>query len=212
MKLKHFLASFLVLFTLASCGDNNSSSSEQFEETATWNVSYYYNYEGNDSVYKTVSTVNNGLASKPSDPTREGYVFDNWYKDSYCKIAFDFEKDTITANTSLYASWVEKVSYNITWSEVKGVTYTSVDETDLPVTAYTNDEVSFKLELETEGYEGEAVVKVNNQEITSNDGIYTFKVTSNTTVTVTGYESIVKSYTIMFTLPVHIFVKKYQKI
>ena len=97
------------------------------------------------STLDSIEVIEGEKISKPTDPTREGYIFDNWYKDTYCKIPFNFESDKITSNTSLYASWVAKESYTITWTEVSGVTYESTDNLDLPVSGYTNDAVSFKL-------------------------------------------------------------------
>ena len=196
MKLKKIFTALLLIFSMASCGDDVPSN-----ENNDWNVNYYYNYEGNTSIYQTVGVSDDSLISKPTDPTREGYIFDNWYKDTYCKIPFNFESDKITSNTSLYASWVAKESYTITWTEVSGVTYESTDNEDLPVSGYTNDAVSFKLSLEQEGYVGEAKVLVNNEEVTANNGVYSFTLKSNTTITVTGYQPEVSYYTITFTLP-----------
>ena len=208
MKLYRILLVLFIATIFTSCENNVTSSDvgeteefEQVEEFTTWNVNYYYNYDGNNSLYKSVSTIDDSLTEKPDDPTREGYLFDNWYKDTYCKIPFDFSKDKITANTDLYASWIEKVSYTITWEEVDGVSYVSNSTKPLPTIAYTNEVISFKLDLEEEGYIGEAVVKVNNETITSNNGVYSFTLTKNTYVTVTGYEKEVSYYTFVFTLP-----------
>ena len=76
MKLKHLFIAALLVFA-SSCGNSNSSSNE-FEQSSSWTVNYYYNYEGNTSVYKSVATANETLTSKPADPTREGYIFDSW--------------------------------------------------------------------------------------------------------------------------------------
>ncbi len=46
-----------------------------------------------------------GKATKPDDPTATGYTFGGWYKESDCTNAFNFDTDTITANTTLYAKW-----------------------------------------------------------------------------------------------------------
>ncbi|MDE7100863.1 MAG: InlB B-repeat-containing protein, partial [Anaeroplasmataceae bacterium] len=45
---------------------------------------------------------------KPTDPTREGYTFENWYQDEECTILWDFDKNTINENTTLYAKWTPK--------------------------------------------------------------------------------------------------------
>ncbi|MEG1528945.1 MAG: leucine-rich repeat protein, partial [Clostridia bacterium] len=47
----------------------------------------------------------NTLVSKPTDPTKTGYTFEAWYKDSNLTTAFNFAKDKLTENTMLYAKW-----------------------------------------------------------------------------------------------------------
>ena len=45
-----------------------------------------------------------GTVSKPSDPSREGFVFAGWYLDASFETAFDFTKK-ITEDKALYAKW-----------------------------------------------------------------------------------------------------------
>jgi len=45
---------------------------------------------------------------EPGKPTREGYVFMGWYEDSIGKTPYDFEKNTVQGNQTLYARWKEK--------------------------------------------------------------------------------------------------------
>ncbi len=50
-------------------------------------------------------TINQGAqASKPEDPTKEGYTFEGWYTDSTCQNAYNFAS-TISSNLTLYAKW-----------------------------------------------------------------------------------------------------------
>lgn len=59
------------------------------------NVSYTYNYEEapNDGYY-WVDNYDNGLIEYiPPEPTREGYIFDGWYKEAECINKWNFEKD-----------------------------------------------------------------------------------------------------------------------
>lgn len=44
---------------------------------------------------------------KPAAPTRTGYTFGGWYKEPGCETAWDFENDTITNSTTLYARWIQ---------------------------------------------------------------------------------------------------------
>lgn len=47
------------------------------------------------------------LAKKPKDPTRTGYTFAGWYQDAAYTAAWDFAKDTVSENITLYAKWAE---------------------------------------------------------------------------------------------------------
>ena len=47
-----------------------------------------------------------GKATRPStDPTKEGYTFDNWYTTSNYNTVFDFTNTTITTNTTIFAKF-----------------------------------------------------------------------------------------------------------
>lgn len=46
-------------------------------------------------------------ASEPTALTAEGYTFHGWYKEAACTNKWDFAVDTVTADTTLYAKWVE---------------------------------------------------------------------------------------------------------
>ncbi|WP_449601183.1 RCC1 domain-containing protein [Paenibacillus sp. Marseille-Q9583] len=49
----------------------------------------------------------------PDAPTRSGYTFAGWYKDTEYNNPWDFEADTVTANLILYAKWTENQTYTI---------------------------------------------------------------------------------------------------
>ncbi|MCL2881007.1 MAG: InlB B-repeat-containing protein, partial [Treponema sp.] len=46
------------------------------------------------------------IAKPAPDPTRSGFVFDGWYKESACTNIWDFDVDIVTANITLYARWI----------------------------------------------------------------------------------------------------------
>lgn len=57
--------------------------------------------------------VNKGeYLTKPTTPTREKYVFYNWYIDSTCSTLFEFENNKsvlpITSSITIYAMWLEE--------------------------------------------------------------------------------------------------------
>lgn len=55
----------------------------------------------------SVKVNKNGTLSKPTEPTKDGYIFDGWYSDKECKTAYDFGTK-VTKSMTLYAKWVEK--------------------------------------------------------------------------------------------------------
>ncbi len=48
--------------------------------------------------------------TKPDQPDYSGYTFLGWYADSDYTTAWDFDSDTVTGNTTLYAKWKKKTS------------------------------------------------------------------------------------------------------
>lgn len=48
------------------------------------------------------------LLEKPADPTLNGYTFVGWYKDLFYEYAWNFKKDTVDTNVTLYARWVKE--------------------------------------------------------------------------------------------------------
>ncbi|PEJ56339.1 hypothetical protein CN692_18580, partial [Bacillus sp. AFS002410] len=105
---------------------------------AKWNISTYtvkFNSNGGSSV-ASKTAIYNATISQPKSPTKKGYVFLGWYKDASGKVAWNFAKDHVTANTTIYAKWVAipakpshaKVSkagsssVKLTWSKVSGAT------------------------------------------------------------------------------------------
>lgn len=75
------------------------------------NVDYTVTFSG---VSANAVTVTNGKkCQRPADPEKEGYLFVNWYKDdnTYLEV-FDFDKEIITENTTVYARFVAKESYD----------------------------------------------------------------------------------------------------
>ena len=73
--------------------------------------------EGATNVPAVQEVQAGGKATKPeTDPTKTGYTLAGWYTDKDCTEGneFDFDKDTITEETTLYAKWVA-AEYSITY-------------------------------------------------------------------------------------------------
>jgi uncharacterized repeat protein (TIGR02543 family) len=81
---------------------------------AIWTLNTYsvtFNSQGGTSV--ATQTVNHGAtATEPSAPTKAGYIFGGWYKESSCINIWNFSTDAVTANTTLYAKWTQELSHD----------------------------------------------------------------------------------------------------
>lgn len=68
------------------------------------------------------SVRENGKVIKPiSNPTKRGYTFDSWYKESECVNEWEFASDVVVSNLTLYAKWVA-TRYIVTFESQGGST------------------------------------------------------------------------------------------
>lgn len=114
----------MIISCLSACGgDDNPPEAEEGYYTVTFN----YNYTGApSSTYVTVEEEDS--VAKPTDPTRDGYTFTNWYTDKDCQAEYNFESE-VKSNITLYAGWIaagqkEVASYTFEaeYTSLKGVT------------------------------------------------------------------------------------------
>jgi uncharacterized repeat protein (TIGR02543 family) len=62
-------------------------------------------FDSNDgSSVETEIVVSGGKATRPTNPTRSDYTFDNWYSNTALTAVYDFNTP-VTANITLYAKW-----------------------------------------------------------------------------------------------------------
>ncbi len=80
---------------------SETSESQSGQETATYTVKF--NSNGGSPVAD--QKVKKGdKAKKPTDPTKEGYSFVNWFEDTALATVFDFNQ-AIVSDLTLYAKW-----------------------------------------------------------------------------------------------------------
>ena len=59
------------------------------------------------STVPSAMTAQNKTMVAPANPERAGFAFAGWYKDAACTQAWDFAKDVVTADMTLYAKWTK---------------------------------------------------------------------------------------------------------
>ncbi len=68
-------------------------------------ITFTVTFDTNGGSAVDPQTVAEGeCATKPADPTRDGYTFTGWFSDQACTEAFNFDTP-ITGNTTIYAGW-----------------------------------------------------------------------------------------------------------
>ena len=80
-------------------------------------------FESNGGTEVPSQTVQYGeKVKKPEDPIREGYHLEGWYRDLDRTQKWDFHKDTVKGNMTLYANWAEGAAAgSATWWIIGGV-------------------------------------------------------------------------------------------
>ena len=75
---------------------------------ATYTVTFDANGHGTAPSNQTITS--GSKASTPTEPTDDGWTFGGWYKEADCTNEWDFDTDTVTADTTLYAKWIENAN------------------------------------------------------------------------------------------------------
>ena len=93
-------------YTITESDGSTISNSSKITQIHT--VTYELN-GGSTDEDTTVDVENGNTLTKPTNPTKDGYTFDNWYSDSAFTTVFDFS-ESITSDMTLYAKWNEVTS------------------------------------------------------------------------------------------------------
>jgi uncharacterized repeat protein (TIGR02543 family) len=88
-------------------------------QATTYTVTFN-SQSGSEVASETVA--DGSKVSKPADPTRDGYTFDGWYKESTYITEWDFATEVVTSNTTLYAKWTS-VSTAVTTETLTAVKF-----------------------------------------------------------------------------------------
>lgn len=105
-------------------------------------------FESNGGSAVSPQTVaSGGKATRPADPTREGFAFTGWYSDSDVSVPYDFDTP-VTGNITLYAGWKQYV-YFITvvkvWNDDNNAAGLRPDTLDVRILANGTECATLKL-------------------------------------------------------------------
>ena len=81
-----------------------------------------FDSNGGSAVAPITDLLTGSTILAPTAPTRTGYTFGGWYKDSGLTDDWVFATDTVTANTTLFAKWTAN-TYNITYNLDSGTNH-----------------------------------------------------------------------------------------
>ncbi|MDR0885147.1 MAG: InlB B-repeat-containing protein [Clostridiales Family XIII bacterium] len=88
-------------------------------DTRTYAVTFV-DYD-DETILDTQVVSHGAFAAKPSDPSRIGYVFDDWYKEKARGSAWAFDVDKITTTTAIYAKYDARTDIKLTFDKNGGV-------------------------------------------------------------------------------------------
>lgn len=95
------------------------SNAVTFYDTSDIEIEALYKVHYHNSNLKSIEVEKNATISRPTNPSKENYTFDDWYKDSFYQEKFDFSQP-IESNTIIYANWIPKDLIKDTYYWVKG--------------------------------------------------------------------------------------------
>jgi uncharacterized repeat protein (TIGR02543 family) len=104
---------------------------------ALWSVTFNAGGDDVDNMPANLTNIVNGsVITRPSDPTRTGYTFINWFREPMGTIPWNFAADTVTSNINLHARWNQQlagqgqVAFTLRWldeqntfAEISGDTF-----------------------------------------------------------------------------------------
>lgn len=90
-------------------------------------VTVTFNSNGGSSVDNKYALPGNKITA-PDNPTRDGFLFNGWYKEIELENQWNFDTDTLSTNTTLYAKWISLgIKYNVIFDSNGGSAVASVE-------------------------------------------------------------------------------------
>jgi len=76
---------------------------------ARWALNYYavsFDSNNGSAVSQVTNVAHGSKITKPNEPTKSGYAFGGWYKDSSLTKLWNFSNNVVTGNLTLVAVWI----------------------------------------------------------------------------------------------------------
>ena len=119
--------------------------------TVTFTLKKYevtFDAQGGTPVPPSQQIEHGKTVQKPADPEKAPFAFGGWYKEKECKTLWNFEKDTVTAATTLYAQWKITIQFDSNKIKCRKNGGGDINPGD---TVHENERLNFDAKL-TEGY------------------------------------------------------------
>ena len=153
--------------------DNKINNILQNAKAAVIKYTVTFNMMGHGTAPSSQTVENGGKATMPATPAAEGYLFGGWYKDQNLQTAWNFDTDTVTADTTIYAKWTSdsqslEDGYYLAGT-LNGGSFWDVSSLNSGMKLEVNAAVPGEYKIDRIFYEDDwvKVVKVENGEITA---------------------------------------------
>ena len=87
------------------------------DASTVWTVKF--ETSGGSAVGDAVVLRNTAVGRPTPDPTKTGYTFDNWYTNAGLTAPYNFSS-VVTGNITLYAKWINPVTYTVSYNSNGG--------------------------------------------------------------------------------------------
>lgn len=104
MRMKHFIFTLCTIFV---CAVSITGCSKEENDTSKPTFTVSFDSQGGSEV-PSQEVTQGEKATKPSNPTKEGFAFGGWYTSTENITVWNFETDVVTKNLTLYAKWVKE--------------------------------------------------------------------------------------------------------
>jgi uncharacterized repeat protein (TIGR02543 family) len=115
------LLAAVIVVIAAACGNTDDAGGEEEKEKPKSGTEYTVTFESNGgSAVAAVDAARGEKIAEPTAPTKAGYAFKGWYKESGLQNLWDFSSDTVTGDITLYAKWEALQTYAVTFDSNGG--------------------------------------------------------------------------------------------